>query len=395
MKYLWFGGLSAILLACDTAPPTNRQILSATEIQLTEELRVGGIDGPEEYTFGSVTTLAPAPDGSVVVADGQVPVIRRYDAAGQFIADVGRRGEGPGEYLSLDGLAALEDGRLVVWDGRLRRLSFFGANGIYTESASIPVGMGGWRGFVWSPQGDLFIRAIPETGFVETPDGTPADWSRVTLDGDIERLAPVPIEERIGPRYVLAGRGGYYYPFVTATLSAMSPDGSLYRVRNDEYAIYHVHPDGTETVIRRDEPRVRLRSEEKAEWEARSESFAQRTPDRRSDFFPIPEVKPFIRELVVDIDGRLWVSRYTEAEFMEYSESEAADRREQNLPSYQWRDLLRWDVFSPDDRYIGSVTLPFKTSFLTAADDILWGVQAGDFREDYVVRWRMAGLERR
>lgn len=30
---------------------------------LVEELRIGGLQGDEEYTFGSVSALAPTPDG--------------------------------------------------------------------------------------------------------------------------------------------------------------------------------------------------------------------------------------------------------------------------------------------------------------------------------------------
>lgn len=82
---------------------------------------------------------------------------------------------------------------------------------------------------------------------------------------------------------------------------------------------------------------ARITLEESAEWGSRSESFARRLPDRRSDFFPIPGTKPYIRELVVDIDGRLWVSRYTEPEFVPYTDAQLADRMRRNLPNFQWR----------------------------------------------------------
>ena len=176
---------------------------------------------------------------------------------------------------------------------------------------------------------------------------------------------------------------------MTATLSAIGPDGSRYTVRNDSYAIEHTTADGVTASITRTAERIDLTAEERAEWEARSESFAERLPDRRSDFFPIPETKPYIRELLVDIDGRLWVSRYTEPEFVPYTEAQAEDRRRRNLPSFQWRDRLRWDIFSPTDRYIGSVTLPPNTSLIVATGADIWAIQSGELDEDYVVRYRM------
>lgn len=392
LSFLAIAMFAVIALAScgdDAAPGNAADSEQGISVGLEEELRIGGLEGAEEYTFGSVSTLAPSPDGSVYVADGQVPVVRKYDAEGRHLLDVGRGGEGPGEYLAVDGLGVLPGGTLVLWDGRNHRLSYYDPEGAFERSVQVPAGLGGWRAFLLSPDGDVFLRVAPEEGFVEGPGGIRSDWARIRSEGAVERIAPVPPEDRVGPRYVLAGRGGYYRPFVTMTLSAVAPDGSVYSMRNDEYRIRRTHPDGRETAITRDEPPVEVSAEERREWEARSESFARRTPENRSDYFPIPDVKPYVRELVVDPEGRLWVSRYTEVAFMEYSPEELAERREQNLPSYQWRDLLRWDVFGPDDAYLGSVTFPFKTSFVTAVGDAVWGVQGGDFREDYVVRWRM------
>ncbi|MEX1181808.1 MAG: hypothetical protein WEF86_01135 [Gemmatimonadota bacterium] len=363
--------------------------MAGDAIAITEELRIGGLDGAEEYTFGRVSTLAPGPDGSVFVADAQIAAVRRYDAQGRHQVTIGRRGEGPGEFQSIDGLAVLDDGRMIAWDGGLRRLSIF-ADNEFIESATVPGGLQGWRGFAWSRAGDLLVRITPETGFAETRDGVVGNWARVTLSGDVTRLWPLPQAASVGPRYVVAGRGGYYRPFITETLSTVGPDGSLYQVRNDEYRIRRTHPDGTGSVIAREEPRIELTAEELEEWEARSESFAQRIPEERSEFFPVPTVKPYIRELVTDPDGRLWVSRYTEPEFLPYTEAQQEDRRSRNLPSFQWRDRLRWDVFSPANEYLGSVTLPPRTSFVTAIGNDVWGVQSGEFDEDYVVRFSVA-----
>jgi len=378
-------------VACRAGAPEVEVAATSDSIPLVEEMRLGGLVGDIEYTFGSVTTLAPAPDGSFYVADRQGPVLRKYDSTGQHLFDVARSGEGPGEFMSIDGLAILNDERVVVFDGRNARISYFSSDGTFQTSLAVRNGLGGWRGFGVSPEGDAFVRVLPEGGeFVESRDGIQSDWARIGSDGAVTRISSIAPERRVGPFYVLSGRGGYYYPFVSATLNAIGPDGSYYEVRNDDYSIRRVHPDGSETTIVRDEPLIRLTSDELKEWEARSETFAARNPDRRSDYFPIPETKPFIREIVVDPDGRLWVSRYTEAAFLAYTEAEEADRMERNLTAtYNWRDRLRWDVFDADDRFLGFVTLPFKTSFVTAVGDQVWGVQSGDYREDYVVQFTM------
>jgi len=386
-------GVVLLLAGCDfgsdASPTPTEARVWGDSLVLVEELRVGGLTGDEVYTFGSVLALAPTSDGGVYVADSQVPVIRRYDADGTYLYDVGRGGEGPGEYRRPGGLAVMADGRLLVFDQSLRRLSHFDADGEFIESVQVPRAMGGFRGFVAGSEGQMFVRTTPEEGFRESREGISADWSRLSEDGTTTVITSAPMEDSEGPRYVLAGRGGYYRPFNTQTLSTMSPDGSFYWVRNDEYAIHRLTPEHDTLKIARDQEPIEVTDREITQWEAYSELFAERPRTDRDEMFPIPTTKPFIRELVTDLEGRLWVSRYTEPVFFEYPAADLAEREAEGRPALQWRDTLTWDVFGPDGRFLGVVTFPHNTTFSTAQGDVVWGIRAGEFREDYVVRWRL------
>ena len=134
---------------------------------------------------------------------------------------------------------------------------------------------------------------------------------------------------------------------------------------------------------------IDLTDEESEEWQARSESMAEKDPEHRERFFPIPTQKPFIRTLRVDLDGRLWVSRHTSPTYVEYSPEERTRREDEGLPTFHWRDRLTWDVLDDDGILLGSVTFPDQTSFLAAQGMDVWGVQEGEYGEDYVVRWRI------
>ena len=59
-------------------------------------VRVGLLDGPNEYLFGNITGAVRLEDGSVVVADESIPEVRMFDAGGRHVWTSGRDGEGAG-----------------------------------------------------------------------------------------------------------------------------------------------------------------------------------------------------------------------------------------------------------------------------------------------------------
>src|SRR5437870_5627047 len=96
----------------DTVVKTVDRPLHAGVATLQAERRIGSADGADEYLFGRVSFVAVGPDGSIYVYDPQVPALRKYDVNGKYVKDLGRKGEGPGEYREIVGLAVLGDGRV-------------------------------------------------------------------------------------------------------------------------------------------------------------------------------------------------------------------------------------------------------------------------------------------
>lgn len=90
--------------------------VGAARHELVPELSIGVFEGADEYIFGGVGAIAVSSAGDLYVYDYQVPVIRRYDRAGTYVRQIGRGGEGPGEYRQIVGMEVLPDGRLVTWD---------------------------------------------------------------------------------------------------------------------------------------------------------------------------------------------------------------------------------------------------------------------------------------
>ena len=66
--------------------------------------------------------------------DAHGPVLRVYSPDGTWLRDIGREGEGPGEYKRPDsGLAILPDGRVAMRDPGNGRIIFYSPDGEYLD----------------------------------------------------------------------------------------------------------------------------------------------------------------------------------------------------------------------------------------------------------------------
>lgn len=105
--------------------------------RLVEMLRIGQPDGPPEYAFGNLLHVAVAPDGSFFTYDQDDRQIRAYDAAGRFVALVGRSGKGSGEYEHVAAMAVNRESLLVVHDPNSARITYFDRAGKLRRSHPI------------------------------------------------------------------------------------------------------------------------------------------------------------------------------------------------------------------------------------------------------------------
>ena len=69
--------------------------------------------GEGVYLFGAITA-AWATSDRIYIVDSQVPAVRAFDHQGNYLFDVGRPGQGPGEYIQPMALALGGDGRVIV-----------------------------------------------------------------------------------------------------------------------------------------------------------------------------------------------------------------------------------------------------------------------------------------
>jgi hypothetical protein len=87
------------------------------------EVRIGAIEGEEDYLFMRIAGALRLDDGRFAVLDGGLKQLRLFSANGEFLRSQGREGEGPGEYVNSLALWRLPGDSLAVFDASGGRVS--------------------------------------------------------------------------------------------------------------------------------------------------------------------------------------------------------------------------------------------------------------------------------
>jgi len=398
---------AAFLIVAGIATPQDTTFVRADgpplwgdDIRVVEETRIGSLMGDEVYSFGMITGAAVDDDGSIYVTDMQVPAIRKYSPDGEWLRDIGREGQGPGEYIYLMGIEKLPGQPLAILDQRNARVTLYG-NGEYLTSFPSRSGL-----FTFA---EMFGRDVDRNTYVMatlpvgprraqrtangsfyTEEESLKAWVRIDSEGTVVDTLPVPLEDAQGPSFILTGPGGPYRPYTVMTLKTLSPGGYVISARNDEYRICRPAEVGI-FCFERSAQRLPVTAAEREQWEEYDHWFAEsaREQGRSWDSEPIPRTKPLLRELKTDDDGRIWVSVYAESEYVPYSAEQRASR--EGRPMLEQKQAPVWEVFEADGTFLGRVELPHSTSILAVRGTTLIGLQRGEYDEQYVVSFRLTG----
>ena len=351
---------------------------------LVPEVSIGEVDGPEEYLFGAVASIAVDDDHNVYVLDWQAQEIRQYDALGDYVRRLARRGEGPGELAFADRMAFLPDGRLVVSDQRNARINLFGpganerdvwplrnyypsgSHRLWTDSA----GRTYTRHFALSsPAIDMLAGVI----IVHGPDGTHLDTlPSPTADFDQAELN--------APFTTPSGGMGLRtepLPFSPEALWAGHPHGGIVRGVSSDYRIDLQIEDLVLRIERAVDPIPVSPAERDHYRDSITADLRYVDPDWEWNGPPIPETKPVFRTLHSGKDGRTWVELSPEL---------------RSASDLSLGEKVRFDVFEPNGTYLGAVNAPadFMASINPVFDgDYVWAVTRGELDVQRVVRYRI------
>ena len=382
------GALAPVASQAQPLPGDSAGLQLACSVTTSEEIRLGSIEGDEDYIFGQIADIAVARDGSIYVADLHPQSVRRFDAQGRFVERVGRVGEGPGEYASIVGMGIIDGRQIAVWDYGTRRITVYDSAGDYERAVRVPGGLATRDGFHVDRNGGFYVKTFSEPPRMATDGrltGVRFGFLAMSANGVVLDTIHLPAVEET---FLVPTPQGTLRPFPTNDLWALNPSGRITRYSSEWHALELSDGDAGAVLALADLPPVRLEPEERREWEAVAR-FSERATGR--SFPPVPSTKPPFQSMWVDADGRIWLRRHVRAAKRDLPET-VETRSRLRRPNVTWLEDGVFDLYSPAGRYLGCVALPWTVRPRVASGSHVWGTERGAFDEEYVVRWRLHGL---
>ena len=293
------------------------------------------------------------PDSSLVVADRVAPNLAFLGPYGELRSQVGREGEGPGDYSDLARIGLSTDHSLFVYDRALRRLTFLDWTGNVVNvrrtgctGEVVPLAQVNAEGFI---------------GVLETRPDLPPGVQRGPLfliacsgtDGSFDTLGEWPGKER----YVTSSRQNWVA--IGFGRTALYDGRGVHSVvgTNDSLDLTLYRGSASHTQVRGGVlPTHTVTPQEREEW---TDLFLGSFPEVAQPYWrgmleqsEVRETYPAIGAVKVDASGRIWIGDYAKL---------SGERR-------------LWSVIGVDGIPIGSVRLPvFQPELLTFTNGGLTG----------------------
>jgi hypothetical protein len=373
-------------------------------LALTEELRIGSVEGPPETQFHQVGRPVLDSQRRIYVPLQQAGEIRQFDDQGKYLRTIGRAGAGPGEFQFVNSVFVLGD-TIVAVDGRSRRLTMFTTEGALVGTARMPDAnpgsvtpgggfQNGWffnvpQPWDFPPNGTSNERLIQVVSVTGTRDPIQA-MEHQTAGGSVA-VASVSQGKTFGLTIggVLTGQK----PLWDQRLQGWGIDerGRVYVAARGEYRIDVFDASGRLlSRIRRTHAPVPITQELEDRLTKQVVAYYDSVPTRgefgespldtyrfRADIPTAPSLSP-LGDLRVGRDGSFMVERPDLVE---------------DPVAVEWPDLgpqaSHWDLFEADGTFKGTMTFPPGARPNVLSDGTVLCVVQDELGVEYVVRYRI------
>ncbi len=331
------------------------------EIAFTEILRLGEDTDENAYLFGQIVELAVDSKDRILIADRQPPSVAVFSVDGEWLGSVGGVGEGPGEYVTVDGVDVGPSDSIYVMDsdgGRPPRLHVYDPTDFtYVRQIRFPYDED--SGATGSAVGISHHGPIMHYSTMIGRDnaGKPRHSYVVLTSWAGERIREL---ARLPALEIYVGLLSDGRPFVREIKFFRYPE---FRLSASQllYSGWNAEIDILVTSLSGDMVRA-IRHPHDPVPLTRDDIPAGLDAEVRKMY---PEFKPAYRAFVIDDQDNIWIKDYVEAPASE----------------------VRWQVLDSEGRMIGQVLLPrtLRLYVIDTANALAYGVLRNESGEHVVV----------
>jgi hypothetical protein len=373
---------------------------------VNETLRIGSADGAAEEQFGMIVGLDVDSQGRIYVLDQQARRVRVFAPDGTFSHEMGGSGSGPGELSPASaGLILTAGDTVLVPDMGQMRLTRYAPDGTALGSTPVnvadgiplrwdimpdrrivqqsrPIQMQGAQGETAPPGAQAEATQADETPGENRPDlllvrgadGAVLDTLMVLPAGQSFQLQRGGLTMRIfepEPIWAVDGRGRIVFGINSEySLRVHGDDGSLQRVITKPFV--------REPVTEAD--RTAFMRFIREAWSNAGMPPAQ--VDQLAQGIEFADHYPAFASLLGGPHGSIWVQHVRSAQQV------AASGGEFSAMDVGASD---WDVFDPDGRFLGMLSLPDRFQPMRVVEDRLYGVWRDDLDVQHVLVVQVVG----
>lgn len=320
-------------------------------------LEIGSALGEGVQSFGSIGGVAIDEHRRIYVGDSQALQVRVFDRDGEYLFSFGRQGQGPGEFENIDAIRIGPAGEVLVRDVNQGRVSFFTAAGDFLRQIRLD---------------RAYFQFAARPTLWASDDGRVFDWLRVGITPGMDStgmavynasgaLDTIIVTSVAQPKMIMVRRGNLPVaslpvPMTPVAATAVDRSGRIIAGFGDDYKIDVLDASGT--LLRRMTREVKQVST--PPWlvdsvTARVDRLKEMAGGGDIDRYELPEHRPAFTSILVDDFDHWWVAR---------------DGDRVTLPT-------RYDIFDPDGRYLGELSLP-AMKIMQIGPDFVAGVTQDD-----------------
>lgn len=346
-------------------------------------LSIGEVGGDPRYTLDRVFWPQRLTDGRIVVPNTRGGTLKIYNAAGQYVTELGRQGEGPGEFSFIGHVAADPHDTIRVYDVDLNRITIFAPDGRLARTVRIEM-TGYYYGVMvgWFANGAFALTRTSDRAL----SAYRGDW-RDTLDLEWH-AADGSVIGRAGVwggvrRFTTPDGRRFVHPFTPRFMAASSRQEAAL---GDGYGshVKVVGPCGQLRQVLRWNMAVSELTD--AQYREFAATVAALFPEEELPVYlralaESPETRrvPQYAALLWDALGNLWVRQY---DWLQDSNWIDQGYRGTTGPGTWW-------VFDAEGRWLGSVPTPDRLDVSVIGQDYVLGVHRDSLDVERVRMYRL------